>query len=81
MGMIPELVLDDWDKQQHADYQQSRHYTVVQLPCCGTSIETEVTQEGQEQLITCPNRFCGKRHLLSWGLNPKIQSELQLPEL
>lgn len=73
MGQIPLDLTEGWDRQQRADYKQEDKYTVVKLPCCGTSVEVE---KAEDQYITCPNRFCGKRHLLTWGMDPKLRSEL-----
>lgn len=81
MGIIDQSLLDDWDRQQRSDERQSERRTVVQLPCCGSSIEVTATQMGQDQYITCPNKACGKRHLLTWGMNPTMRSESVLDVL
>lgn len=75
MGRTPDWLMEAWALQQKTDDAQKDKRTVVKLPCCGSSIEVTATQLGQEQWITCPNRRCGKRHLLTWGMNSKLQSE------
>jgi hypothetical protein len=88
MGLIDPLLLDDWDRKQHSDYQNSERHTVVQLPCCGTSIEVD-PKDGTDQYVTCPNIRCpkrtargGARHLIAFALRKTtIQSERPMPEL
>lgn len=75
MGRTPDWLLEDWARQQRTDEAQKDRRTVVQLPCCGSSYEVTATQQGQEQWITCPNKLCRKRNLLTWGTNPTIQQE------
>lgn len=75
MGQIPLSLLDDWDHQQRADFKQKDEYTIVKLPCCGSSIEVK---KAEDQYFTCPNRLCQKRHLLTWGMNPTLRPEREL---
>ena len=78
MGQVNQTLLDDWLRVQDADYRQRERRTIVKLPCCGSSIEITADQEGFDQHIICPNHLCQKRHLLTWGIKPKIQSEVPL---
>lgn len=72
MGQIPTQLLEDWEQVQLQDWRQSLKVVVVNLPCCRSSIE--ITRL-EDQFIVCPNKLCGKRHFLTWSLNPKIHSE------
>jgi len=88
MGQVPTHLIDDWMRQQDSDYKQREKFTVVKLPCCGSNVEVTATQEGQDQYITCPNRHCpertragGQRHLLTWGMRPKVKTEPKLDVL
>ena len=60
---------DDAIRRAMSDKQNDDH-VVVQLSCCGTSVEIT---ERRDQYLTCPT--CGKRHVLLWSLNPKLRSE------
>lgn len=80
MGVLDQQTIDDWDRQQRADYAHSQRMTIAKLPCCGAGIEVE---GGVDQYVECPNAQCPKRmelgrpprHHIAWGLNPKVQSE------
>ncbi len=71
-GRTPQWLIDSWNQQQKADEKQSARTAVVKLPCCGSAVEVEGKGE---QWITCPNRLCGKRHMLAWGMKPQLRSE------
>ena len=75
MGQVSELLLEDWQRQQEHDYKASHRVVAVTLTCCGAMIEVTATHTGEEQLITCPRKTCGKRHILLWGINPTLKSE------
>lgn len=83
MGVTPQDTLDDWDRQQREEHAQKAKTTIAKLPCCGSGVELE---GGKDQYVTCPNPQCPKaielgrpcRHFISWGLSPKINTELEL---
>lgn len=72
MGQVSTLLLEDWQRFQVSEWLQSEKHTIIKLPCCGASIEL---LRLEDQFVTCPNRLCGKRHMISWSLNPKVTSE------
>jgi hypothetical protein len=76
MGHLTPELAEQWLRQQEADEKQRQNTTIVKLPCCGSGIEVTAAQLGEDQWIVCPNQHCGKRHLLTWGMKPTIQSEL-----
>lgn len=85
MGLIPQHLLDDWERQQHSDYDVREKHTVVKLPCCGASVERE--PDVSEQFVTCPNKWCSKnnagipaRHLILWS-NTDTQIRSEGPQL
>lgn len=88
MGLTNPLDEADWDARQRADYARKQRMTVVQLPCCGTMLEIDPGQGG-DQYVMCPNLKCPKRsahggcrHLITFALsNAKIQSERPMLEL
>lgn len=87
MGVTNQLLLDDWDRQQHQDYAQKNKLTMVKLPCCGSAVEATPAQG--EQWVMCPNKSCPKarelgrppRHHITWGHRTTIQSEPPALEL
>lgn len=48
-------------------------HTIAKLPCCGSSIE--VTDPSVDNYVQCPNKKCGKRHVILSGLSHKFKSE------
>jgi hypothetical protein len=84
MGIIPPELIDDWDRVQRQDYARSAKYTVVKLPCCGSSVEVE---GGRDQWVTCPNKSCPKwrelghpaRHHISWSLTKQTVTSERPP--
>lgn len=81
MGQIPNHLLEEWLRVQESDHKQTERRTVVKLPCCGAGVEVTATQAGQDQYITCPNKDCGKRSLLTWGMRPQMRTEVPLDPL
>lgn len=74
MGVISQDLLDQTEEHQKSMERGADNRTVVQLKCCGASVE--VTRL-EEQVLICPNPECRKRHLLMWSLQPKIRSEVE----
>lgn len=52
------------------------HHTMAKLPCCGSAVE--ITDPTKDTYVTCPNKLCGKRHMVVGDRNHKIVSEAPL---
>lgn len=75
MGLPNQLYQEEWAKLQRDMERGKRKHTIVKLQCCGSAVEAE---PGGDQYVQCPNVECRKRHLITWGYRPKIQTEMDI---
>lgn len=64
------VTLDDAKRVLEA--QEKAKHTVLKLPCCGTAIEIF---KKQDMWVLCPNKKCGKKNIVTFGLAPHIRME------